>query len=90
MKYCSHCGKKMDEEATVCPSCGAAVNRSAVPKPDAPSALYMILGFLFPVVGVILYFLNEEKAPLRAKSAYKGAVIGLTLEISLACGGALL
>lgn len=27
MKYCSHCGKEINDEAVVCPSCGCATEK---------------------------------------------------------------
>lgn len=38
MKYCSHCGQEIDDEAEVCVHCGCAVHRheEACPKRNAP------------------------------------------------------
>lgn len=29
MKYCSHCGKELMDEAVICPNCGYAVDGSS-------------------------------------------------------------
>ena len=34
MKYCSHCGKQLDDAAVICPGCGCAVNNT--PSNNAP------------------------------------------------------
>lgn len=50
---------------------------------DAPSFGYAVLGFLFPMVGLILYLVWREQTPLRAKSAGKGALVGAISAIGL-------
>jgi|LSQX01.1.fsa_nt_gb uncharacterized membrane protein YvbJ len=44
---------------------------------DAPSTGYAVLGFFIPLVGLILYFVEKDKTPLKAKSALKGALWGI-------------
>jgi|LGVF01.2.fsa_nt_gb high-affinity Fe2+/Pb2+ permease len=39
--------------------------------------LYGILGFLFPIAGLILYILFKDSQPEDAEIAIKGTVIGL-------------
>lgn len=83
MKFCSHCGNEVLDEAIVCPKCGcrvdyanAAMSYRQVPSPDdAPNAGYAVLGFFIPLVGLILYLIWEKDYPQRAKSAGKGALI---------------
>jgi len=50
---------------------------------DAPNGGYTALGFFFPVVGLILYLVWKDQTPLRAKSAGKGALIGVIVEVGL-------
>ena len=85
MKFCSHCGKEIMEEAVICPHCGCAVTQpqpqmAPTPAPaapaDSPNAGYAVLGFFFPLVGLIMYLVMHEDKPLAAKSAGKGALIG--------------
>lgn len=80
MKFCSKCGKEIVDEAVVCPHCGCAVSRTA-DVADAPNMGYAVLGFFIPLVGLILYLVNKEKSPLKAKSAGKGALIGFCVGI---------
>ncbi len=75
--YCSHCGKPIPEGADYCQNCGCAVNGSAPSKDDSSSFGFALLGFLFPLIGLILYFVYEDKRPKRAKSVGKGALAGV-------------
>lgn len=80
--YCKNCGQQIDEKTTYCPYCGTntAIDSSAHMN-DAPSAGFAVLGFFIPLVGLILYLVYESKQPKRAKSAGKGALIGLITKI---------
>ena len=80
MKFCSKCGKEIMEEAVICPHCGCAVAQS-VDVTDAPNMGYAVLGFFIPLVGLILYLINKDKTPLKAKSAGKGALVGFLVGI---------
>lgn len=55
---------------------------NAVPG-DAPNGGYTALGFFFPIVGLILYLVWKAQTPLRARSAGKGALIGVIVEVGL-------
>lgn len=82
MKYCEKCGKELMDEAVVCPGCGCAVRGSNVLKnDDAPSTGFAVLGFFIPIAGLILYLINKDSSPLKAKSAGKGALAGVITSI---------
>jgi len=82
MKYCSNCGAEVNEAAVVCVKCGVAVAPQRNLN-DAPSAGYAVLGFFFPLIGLILYLVWKDQTPLRAKSAGKGALIAVILWVSI-------
>jgi len=42
---------------------------------DSPSLGYAVLGFIIPLVGLILYIVWKDQFPLRARSAGKGALM---------------
>jgi len=88
MKYCPSCGKQLADNATMCPGCGhmfAPVGPApkVADAADAPSTGYGVLGFFFPMVGVILYLVWQDNFPKRGKSAGKGALIGVISQVVL-------
>ena len=48
---------------------------------DSPSFVMALIGFCIPLVGLILYFVQRDKTPLRARSAGRGAAWGFGLGI---------
>ena len=82
--FCSKCGKEINEEAVVCVHCGCAVENKRVSTvaADAPNTGWAVLGFFIPLVGLILYLVNKDTHPLKAKSAGKGALIGFCVSIA--------
>ena len=55
------------------------------PKPsfaqDSPSFGLAIVGFLFPLIGAIMYIVWLSPLPFRARSAGKGALIGVIVSL---------
>lgn len=49
---------------------------------DAPNIGLAVLGFFIPLVGLILYLVNKDTSPLKAKSAGIGALIGFCVSIA--------
>ena len=74
--YCKNCGKEIDDKAEICPHCG--VRNSA-----GGNVGWAILGFLFPIVGLILYLVWKNSAPKNAKMAGIGALIAVLIELVL-------
>ena len=81
--HCKNCGKEVNERAAVCPNCGVALNEQTAPaaSADRPNAGFAVLGFLIPLVGLILYLVWKGTYPLKAKSCGKGALIGVIAEV---------
>ena len=84
MKFCSKCGKEINEEAVICVHCGCSIapNAPAAANADAPNTGFAVLGFFIPLVGLILYLVNKDSSPLKAKSAGKGALIGFCVSLA--------
>lgn len=57
---------------------------------DKPSFWFSLLGFFFPIVGLILYLVYENKKPKRAKSAGKGALAGFITKIVISAAAVLI
>ena len=53
--------------------------RSSSGTVDTGSAGWGILGFCFPIVGIILYLVWQNDQPLNAKSALNGALISIVI-----------
>lgn len=88
MKYCQNCGAQLDEKAVVCPKCGVPVAGATMsgvtPPPNAepkPSAGWGFLGFFFPIVGWILYFVFHKETPKRAHRCAVWAWVGFAVQI---------
>ncbi len=73
MKYCSHCGKEVLDDAIICPGCGCSVQygnnnvqQSKVqPVADTHSGLSIggfILAFFEPLIGLILSIIAHSEA----------------------------
>ena len=67
MKYCSKCGKELMDEAVICVGCGCPVSNNVenknTDKPEIPSLITaaIVLGFLMPIVGLILGIVGAVK-----------------------------
>lgn len=79
--YCKYCGKPVPDGAEYCLSCGKYLNGSDGAKNDSSSFGFALLGFLLPLIGLILYFVYDDKRPKRAKSVGKGALVGVITRI---------
>ena len=54
MKYCSHCGKELDDEAIVCTGCGcAAPSKSGTVTADQKATLGLIAK-IFMIIGCVV------------------------------------
>ena len=88
MKFCSHCGKELMDEAVVCTNCGCAVNganstANAVAGDDIPNSGLNLLSFFIPLVGLILYCTMQSKTPRKAKQIGVFALIGFIINLVL-------
>ena len=90
MSYCRNCGAQLEENTNYCSSCGArqsVIDQTTVKEvkdlSDNGSAGWGVLGFFFPLVGLILYLIWRDDKPKNAKSAGKGALIGVIVSVLL-------
>ena len=82
--FCSKCGHEIDDEAVVCTNCGCAVNgiKNNVNKTvvdDVPNGLLDVLGFLIPLVGLIMYCVMHSQTPRKANQIGLFALIGFII-----------
>lgn len=87
--YCANCGNQIDDKAVVCVHCGTQVKSLKQNALDRPNFGFALLGFFVPLAGLILYLVYQDTAPMRAKSAGKGALWGVIVSVILTdpCGG---
>lgn len=80
--FCRKCGKKIDEEAVICPYCGVPQGKVATKTggmKDDGNIGWGVLGFFFPIVGLILFLLWHDSKYHNAVMAGKGALICVSL-----------
>lgn len=69
-KFCQNCGAKISDKAVICPKCGvpvAGAQQTQVNPEDKNSGWWNLLGFLFPIVGWILWAVWHKEYPKRAR-----------------------
>ena len=52
MKYCTHCGAQIEDDAVVCVGCGRMVNEQPAAEPAGPSALSTV-ALVFMIIGTV-------------------------------------
>ena len=97
MTYCKKCGAELAEGTFFCPTCGAEVNPQAPAQDyrtytapqqqtspdDSGSIGWGVLGFCFPLVGLILFLVWKNNKPKTAKVAIIGAAVSVGISIVL-------
>lgn len=84
MAFCKQCGQQIDDNAVVCPNCGAAQQENPQVTPavvDNGGFGWGLLGFLIPIVGLILFLVWKDTKPKTAKAAGKGALISVIASV---------
>ncbi|MBQ9020941.1 MAG: hypothetical protein IJ113_02850 [Eggerthellaceae bacterium] len=89
---CASCGEPVPIGLAACPSCGAALDSEATveeqnfQQPDIvarqnaariASIVWGLVGFMIPIVGLVLYLVWRNSQPQRAKYVLSGAVVGV-------------
>ena len=87
--YCKRCGKYVGNGKEECPYCKCkelsvfneyGKNYNQYKKVyDHSSFGYGLLGFLFPLVGLILYLVWKDEYPNRAESCFTGMLWGVVI-----------
>ena len=84
MAYCPNCGTMVRDDQDVCLSCGKSLKSGSLKRAvqeETSTALYAVLGFFIPIVGLILYLIWKDERPRASASAGKGALIGFIVGI---------
>ena len=82
-KFCVHCGQEIMAAAVVCPHCGCPTAEQQVKmvSNEPASTGEKVVACLIPIVGLILYLVNNDKAPAKAKEIGKWALIGMAVGV---------
>lgn len=100
MTYCKKCGAELTEHTFFCPKCGAEINPTTpqtyqtytVPPQqlnDSGSIIWGVLGFIFPILGLIFFLIWRNTKPRTARMAGKGALISVALSLVFSLLGSL-
>jgi hypothetical protein len=80
--YCTNCGKELCNEAVICTGCGVSIKPVEQSDKNEKAGFWLcLLGFLFPIAGLILYLVLKDSSPRKAKSIGIAALIGVVLEV---------
>lgn len=77
MKYCTKCGKEIDDAAVICPHCGVQQGKIQNATTDSGSIGWGALGCCIPLVGLILWLVWRGEKPNNARMAGIGALVGV-------------
>ena len=88
MAFCKNCGAQLDDNAVVCAQCGTNV-APAAPVEQKASFGWAVLGFFFPIVGLILWLGWKNDQPAKAKKAGVGALVGVIVNIVISILGSI-
>jgi hypothetical protein len=84
-KYCANCGSEVKQNQEVCLECGhrlkGSPNRNV--RVEGDTLGWAVLGFFFPLVGLILYLVWKEERPRASLSAGKGALWSVIIQVVL-------
>lgn len=81
-KFCTKCGKEINEDAVICVHCGSSIDPTMNNSNDSNSKSWWWLGFLTslfctPIIGLILWLVWKDEAPLKAKNVGLGTLWSL-------------
>ena len=86
-KFCTNCGKEINENQDICLNCGSFIEKdnhySNPVSNDTGSLGWAFLGFFVPLVGLILFLAWKNEKPKTAKKAGVGALIRVIITVVL-------
>lgn len=85
-EYCTACGKAVHGNAVPGNGQNGYYSQNGAPyanPDDYPNAGWAVLGFFFPLIGLILYLVWQRDYPNRAKMCGKGALICVIVDAAL-------
>ena len=78
---CKDCGKEVSGKLPYCKECLDAFFKNPYAKKPEADGLLTIASFLFPVIGLLMYLIEEKKSAEVAETYKKWAIIGVKFEL---------
>ena len=79
MKFCSHCGNELMDEAVICPGCGCPIDAEKAGNGLATASL--ICAFLVPIAGIICGIIGAIK--YKAQKAGDRCIVAIMISIAM-------
>lgn len=84
--YCDNCGEPLEPSYKVCPNCGKHLYPQSRPsqvrsREEGDTFGWAVLGFFFPLIGLILFLVWQNDRPKASTSAGKGALVGFIVRM---------
>lgn len=82
--FCKSCGKEVNPNAVVCVHCGCSIveeKKQNMEVESEHSVLLKVVSFLFPLIGIILYFVKSNDP--NKGSYLKLAIIGMVISFGI-------
>lgn len=82
--YCTNCGKRKEANEKFCSGCGKSFcQEQGQIVNDTGSFGWAVLGFLSPIVGIVLYLCWKNNKPKSGKKALHGAAVSIIISLIL-------
>lgn len=93
MKYCSHCGNELRDEAVVCPKCGCSTKDTLVQQPSKTNGFAItgfVCSFFIPLLGLIFSVLGYAKSKEMNDNGKAMSIAGIAISIASTVVGAII
>lgn len=87
MAVCVNCGRTISTISRECPFCHTRITIGSVTtmkeineqknEYDCKDNRLLLLSILFPIIGIVYYFIKKDEFPIKASSALGGSFIGI-------------
>ncbi len=84
---CKNCGREIDSNQKVCPKCGELLGKKHEKQKNIDTKnisiniLVCLMGFLFPIMGIIIYIIANRKQLVNSNALLICSIIGLVFQI---------
>lgn len=82
-KFCEYCGWDQDKDSELAPGVKISENKHVSKKAEENATGYGFLGFLFPLIGIILGLAWKNDHPKKSENLIQGAIAGIIIGVVL-------